>query len=103
MKSDALIALFSPQTMQSEKYRVKLTVSGSPGSVFAFGAHYYGKKHVGFGVLPKVQIPDTGVWDFMLSQKYVLPGARVMRIALQLFHGEIFVHSIELYEVDDKK
>ena len=103
LKSDALIALFSPQTMQAEKYRVKLTVSGRPGSVFAFGAHYYGKKHVGLDVLPKVQIPDTGVWDFMLSQKYVLPGAKVMRIALQLFHGEIFIHSIELYEVDDKK
>ncbi|MBQ7393644.1 MAG: hypothetical protein IJV89_04760 [Lentisphaeria bacterium] len=103
LKSDALIALFRIPKMQAEKYRVKLTVSGRPGSVFAFGAHYYGKKHVGFEVLPKVQIPDTGVWDFMLSQKYVLPGAKVMRIALQLFHGEIFVHSIELYEVDDKK
>lgn len=103
MKSDGLIAVFSPPAMKAQKYRVKITASGTPGSVFAFGAHYYAKKHCGFYTMPKMKIPGVGTWDFMLTQRYVPDGAEIMRIALQLYHGEIFIHSIELYEVDDKK
>jgi hypothetical protein len=82
---------------------MKITVSGVPGSVFALGAHFYSKKHLGFDVYPQMKIPGSGVWEFQLTQKYIQPGAEIMRIALQLYHGEIFIHSIELYEVDDKK
>lgn len=103
MKSDGMIAVFSPMAMKVQKYQVRITASGKPGSVFAFGAHYYAAIHYGFYAIPAMQIPGPGVWEFQLTQKYVLPGAKVMRIALQLFHGEIFIHSIELYEVDEKK
>lgn len=103
LKSDALIALFRPRALRIAKYRVKMTVSGTPGSVFAFGAHYYANKHCGFWTLPRQQIPGPGTWDFVLTQKYVPNFAKEMKSVLQLYHGEIFVHSIELYEVEDDK
>ena len=103
MKSDSRIAAYCLQGIPAKNYRMKITVSGVPGSVFALGSHFYTKKHLGFDVYPQMKIPGSGVWEFQLTQKDIPPEVAVMRIALLLYHGEIFVHSIELYEVEDDK
>ena len=103
LKSDRLIAVFNHFPMKAQKYRVRITVSGKPGSVWAFGAHYYAARHCGFYMMPRMRISGDGVWEFQLTQKYVPAPAKVMKIALQLYHGEIFIHSIELYEVEEEK
>ena len=103
MESDLLIVATCLSSVAAATYQVRIIASGAPGSVFAFGMRYYATSHLVTEPLPCVQIPDAGVWEFWLTQRDMPTNARRMFPMLHLYHGEIFVHSIELYEVDDKK
>ncbi len=103
LKSDSLIAAYCLRGVRAGNYRMKITVSGVPGSSFALGGHFYAKSPLAYNIYPQMKLPDSGVWEFWLTQKYIYPGADTMRVALLLHHGEIFVHSIELYELDEQK
>lgn len=103
LKSDAWIATANQHMMKARPFGVKITVGGNPGSFFTIGSFYYDKKWLASEQCSLVEVTDNQLRTFAFTQPYVPAGAQKMNIVLVLKKGEIFVHSIELYEVDEKK
>ena len=105
IKSDSLIAVHYTRMLPAEVRKIRVKFSGQPGSHFSLAAHIYDKKERwrAYKSYMKVLIPQEGVWIFSADWSEFLQEDEKLRLAVHLYHGEIFIHSIELYEVGEEK
>ena len=103
LKSDSWITTVNRHMIRSRPFRLKVTARGTPESFFAIGAFYYDKKWLAATHCALAEVTDNQLRVFSFVQPYVPAGAQKMGIALFLKKGEIFIHSIELYEVGEEK
>ena len=104
LKSDSAVSVFSGRLVPAGRWRIKITVSGRIGSIFGCGVHGYSQKYgwMNFYVFPTAEIKSDHTYNYILSipENFINHKNYYLRPAIMLTRGEIFVHSIELMEVD---
>ena len=103
LKSDSLIAAISTKFLKVKPYNVRITLRGTPGSIFTVGFHCYKKSWVALMEFPLRELIDDQLWKFGYTYRILPQDIDKIRLTVRLYRGEIFVHSIELYEVEDDK
>ena len=105
LKSDKLISSYYGQLFPAKKWRVKVKVSGQSGSKFSIGSFAYDSRQRWGDVRPQLamNLPSDGIWEYSVDMHWMSEKEAYFRLVIYLYHGEIFIHSIELYEVDEKK
>lgn len=102
LKSDKLITIYHGAQIKPDFGVLRMKFSGKKGSVAAIGFHCYDKKWkwYAFKTMPLFEIPGDGVYEFRIMNPdgYFEPEIQNLCPAVKLFHGELFVHNIEIYE-----
>ena len=100
MKSDSLAATYHSDAIPAKSYRLRMIVSGAPGTCFSLCFYGYDAKakwqrcyHLPYG-----KITQQGMMEYQLTvPEGFFDGTKSLRPLIRLVKGELRVHRIDLY------
>lgn len=103
LKSQDLITTYTGKMYSAKNWKIIMKVSGRKNTVFNFATHSYNAKYgwCAFPLLPIAKLAcDHVVYEYTctIPDGFYTPETRFIRPTICLKKGELFVHSIELYE-----
>lgn len=103
LKSQDLITTYTEKMYPAKQWRFSMKVSGTVNTVFNLAVHCYNAKYgwCSFLHLPTAKITENNrIYEYSVNipDDFYTPETKFIRPTICLQNGELFVHSIELYE-----